>query len=108
MGGDNPEPFEIVTYAGSTLGELGEEQPPKTAKLVATVIWSWSPAHSRCDRYLICTDRKRLAWTLWAMADVDGRRMYARIASGTPYRGYAARFAAEQLLIAGWRSGIRT
>lgn len=47
------------------------------------------------------------AWTLWAMAnDFDGRRMYAQLASGTPFRGYTARFAAEQLLIAGWRSEL--
>jgi hypothetical protein len=36
----------------------------------------------------------------------DGRRMYAQIASGSPFRGHTARFAAEQLLIAGWRSEL--
>jgi hypothetical protein len=65
------EPFEIVTYAGSDLGGFRADgvRPPRTAKLVAEVSWSWSPAHSRCDRYLICTDRNRIAWTLWAMAN---------------------------------------
>jgi hypothetical protein len=110
VGPRNPETFQIVTYAGSTLGEFSRdgERPPKTAKLVATVSWSWSPAHSRRERYLICTDRKRIAWTLWAMANDfdDGRRLYAQIACGTPFRGYTGRFAAEQLLIAGWRSEI--
>jgi hypothetical protein len=40
--------------------------------------------------------------------DFDGHRMYAQIASATPFRGYSARFAAEQLLIAGWRSELQT
>jgi hypothetical protein len=103
------EPFEVVSYAGSELSDfkVDGERPPRTAKLVATVSWSWSPAHSRRDRYLICTDRNRASWTLWAVAqDFDGRRMHAQIASATPFRGYTARFAAEQLLIAGWRSEL--
>ena len=75
----------------------------KTAKLVATVSWSWSFGHSRCDRYLIGSDRNRMAWTLWATAnDFDGRGVYALFASGTPCRGYTARSAAEQLLTASW------
>jgi hypothetical protein len=109
MGCSNREPFEIASYAGSELGEFraDSERPPRAAKLVAVVSWSWGPAHGRRDRYLICTNRKRTAWTLWARGnDFDGRRMYAQIASATPFRGYSVRFAAEQLLIAGWRSEL--
>jgi hypothetical protein len=109
MGCRNREPFEIASYAGSELGEFraDSERPPRTAKLVAVVSWSWGPAHGRRDRYLICTNRNRTAWTLWARGnDFDERRMYAQIASATPFRGYSVRFAAEQLLIAGWRSEL--
>jgi hypothetical protein len=107
MGRKNPEPFTIAIHVDSTHGEFSwgeEKKPPTTAKLVATISWSWSPANSRCDRYLICSDRKRIAWRLWAMEHFDGTRMYAQIASGTPVAGYTARFAAKELLIAAWRS----
>jgi YidC/Oxa1 family membrane protein insertase len=106
MGRKNPKPFTIVTYAEPEPTRAG---PPRTAKLVASVTWSWSPANSRSEHYLICTDRKRTAWTLWAMTyDFDEMRMYIRKASGTPVSGYTARFAAEQLLIATWRSELET
>src|SRR5262245_54582386 len=104
----NPEAFKVTTYADSICSAFGtEERPPRTAKLVAQVSWSWSPANDRCDRYLICTDRHRRAWTLWAVwAAGDYPRMYARVASGTPFRSYPARFAAEQLLTAAWKSEL--
>ncbi|HEV2731975.1 MAG: hypothetical protein WAV38_06035 [Xanthobacteraceae bacterium] len=38
--------------------------------------------------------------------DFDETRKYRRIARGTPFRGYTAKFAAEQLLIAAWRSEL--
>src|SRR5262245_50299799 len=56
----NPEAFKVTTNPDGIYGAFGtEERPPRTAKLVAPVNWSWSPANSRCDRYLICTDRHR-------------------------------------------------
>lgn len=110
MNRSKKEPFEVFTYAGSELGEFSAdgERPPRTAKLVAEIGWSWSPMHSAQLRYLICTDEERTAWTLWAVARNfdDVRRVYARIASGSPFRGYIAKCAAEQLLIAGWRSEV--
>jgi hypothetical protein len=105
MGRKNPEPFTIAIHVTDGEFNWGEEKkPPKTAKLVATISWSWSPVNSRCSRYLICADRKRIAWRLWAMERFEETRMYAQIASGTPVAGYTARFAAQQLLIAAWRS----
>ena len=41
---------------------------------------------------------------LWAVANVDGQVMYAKCAYATPFRGYAAKFAAEQLLAATWKA----
>jgi hypothetical protein len=102
------EPLEVVTYAGSDLGDfrVDGERPPRSAKHVATVSWSWSPAHSARERYLICSWRRK-GWTLWAMAyDDGGRRMYAQMASATPFHGYTAKFAAELLLTAAWKAGV--
>jgi hypothetical protein len=101
------EPFEVAdTYVGSPLAELSAdgERPPKSAKLVATVSWSWGPAHSDRLRYLISTERQRRGWTLWAEAYVDGQRMYAQLGYARPYRGYTAKFAAERLLTAVWKA----
>src|SRR5262245_62558808 len=100
------EPFEVVTYGGSDLGEFRAdgERPPRSARHVATVSWSWGPAHGRRDRYLICSWERR-GWTLWAMA-YDGGPMYARFASATPFRGYTAKFAAERLLRAAWKDEL--
>jgi hypothetical protein len=39
--------------------------------------------------------------------DFGETRMYAEIATGTPYGGYSAKYAAEQLLIAVWRSELQ-
>ena len=104
------EPFDVVTYGGSDLGEFRAdgERPPRSAKHVATVSWSWSPAHSRRERYLICSWKRR-GWTLWAMAyDFDHGRMYARLASATPFHGYTAKFAAERLLTAAWKADLES
>ena len=104
------EPFDVVTYGGSDLGEFRAdgERPPRSAKHVATVSWSWSPAHSRRERYLICSWKRR-GWTLWAMAyDFDHGRMYARLAYAWPFRGYTAKFAAERLLTAAWKADLES
>src|SRR6516225_7576370 len=83
------------------------ERPPRSAKHVATISWSWSPAHSACLRYLINTDRQRKGWTLWAEAYDDGR-MYARLAYAWPFHGYTAKFAAERLLTAAWKADLES
>ena len=99
--------FETNSYIGSEIGELSNdgERPPRTAKLVAQISWSWSPGHSRSATYLLSTTRKRNVWLLWERgSDYDtGKPMFAQVAWGAPYRGYSAKFAAKQLLAATWR-----
>lgn len=36
-----------------------------------------------------------------------GRRLYCRVAYGSPYRGYQAAYAAEQLLTKAWQDDLR-
>jgi len=96
------------TYIGGSPAEFRAdgERPPRSARHVATVSWSWSPAHSRRERYLICSWKRR-GWTLWALAyDIDYGRMYAQLASATPFHGYTAKFAAERLLTAAWKDEL--
>lgn len=104
------EPFEVHTYIGGSPAEFSVdgERPPRSARHVATVSWSWGPAHSARLRYLISTDRQRKGWTLWAEAYVDGQRMYAELAYAKPFRGYTAKFAAERLLTAVWKAELET
>jgi len=96
-------PFQ-VSYNSSVQYGYDEGRPPSSAQLVAMVSWGWAPGHDRCECYVICTDRKRTRWTLWAKAynEADGRLMYAKLAYGSPFGGYPAKFAAEKLLIAAW------
>jgi hypothetical protein len=104
------EPFEVVTFGRTDLGQFRADgdRPPRSARHVATVSWSWSPAHSRRDRYLICS-WKRKGWMLWGMAyDIDHGRMYAQLAGATPFHGYTAKFAAERLLTAAWKDELET
>jgi hypothetical protein len=53
--------LEVISYVGNSVAESSAngDKPPRGARLVAKVSWSWSPAHSACVRYLICTDRER-------------------------------------------------
>ena len=44
--------FDVVGYGGQDRRrEEMTRKPPRSAKLVARVEWSWSPAHSRSDTY---------------------------------------------------------
>jgi hypothetical protein len=95
------EAFEI-DYIGEEYGF--EPKPPTSAKLVAIVSWGWAPGHDRTECYLLCSDRKRTGWTLWAKAydECSDKLMYSRLACGAPYRRDGAKWAAEQLLTAAW------
>jgi hypothetical protein len=53
---------------------LGPDDPPSSecparmsssAKHVASVCWSWSPANDRLDEYYITSNAKRTHWVLW-------------------------------------------
>ena len=79
-------------------------RPPRSARLVASLVWSWSPAHYRASRYWICTDKSRSGWYLWEEgSDYDtGKACFSVAACGDPYKGIDAREAARQLMTAAW------
>ena len=102
--------FVTISYIGSEIADffVDPERPPRSAKLVASLSWAWGPTHGRYSSYLLRTDRNRSSWYLWDQGvDPDsGRKMYRRVASGSPYREISARQAAEKLLIASWLGEI--
>ena len=38
---------------------------PRSATFVVALEWSWSPVHSRSDRYYISTNKSRTHWFFW-------------------------------------------
>ena len=98
--------FETRSFAGSTLGEFSadNDRPPRSAKFVATVGWSWGPGSSRTDRMWLSTDAKRNGWHLWLQtSDFDtGRPLFCRGASGYPYTARDSLHAAKELLVSSW------
>jgi len=52
--------------------------------------------------YLLSTNRERSLWILWLMGENE-KPLYCRIATGRPYRGSPAKFAAERLLTKSWQ-----
>lgn len=102
---------EITSFIGTEIGDPTSdlaEKPPKAAKHVATVSWSWSPVHSRTSKYRIATDENRAGWHLFETSqDFDsGKNISSRVASGYPYEGVTAREAARILLKAAWTSEV--
>ena len=98
---------EAVSFIGSDIGDPYSsiaEWAPRSARLVAAVSWSWSPAHNRISEYRISTDRSRDAWHLYEISESyeSGKRICCRVASGTPYAGVADKTAAYQLLSLVW------
>jgi len=102
MKSKNPPPFKVRSYIGTDIAqflESGGERPPRSAKLVAALDIDPSPGSSDYRIYLLSTNQKRSSWILWQRADTDYLpNSYCRVAAGRPYRGYEAKFAAEQLL----------
>jgi hypothetical protein len=96
--------FEVQSYIGSEIAELREdgERPPRSAKMVVELDLGSGPGGGDYRTYLLSTNRERSLWILWSRAYED-KPLYCRIATGRPYRGYPARFAAEQLLIKSWQ-----
>ena len=98
--------FDIRSFGGRELGEPDDdERPPRSAKHVASVSWSWSPAHGLSQTYWLCTDRKRSAWHLYQewWDEYENMKRFMMVAYGSPYRGIAAKEAAAQLLLAAWQ-----
>jgi hypothetical protein len=100
-------PFQVSCPESLQYG-YDEGRPPSSAKLVAQVSWGWAPGHDRCERYVICTDRRRTAWTLWGIAfnDEDGRLMYAKLAYGSPFSGYTAKICRRKASNRGLAWGV--
>lgn len=101
------QPFKIHSYIGTDVALPGEtgERPPRSAKLVVDVDMGSYPGGGDFRIYRLCANRKRSMWILWRSGeDEDGAyTQHSRIATGRPYRGYAARLAAKQLLTKAWQ-----
>jgi len=98
----------VGTEIGDPYSELAEKSP-RTAKHVATLFWSWSPAHSRRSEYRLATDRLRKTWNLYEITDNPESRkpLCCRVATGEPYKGISAESAAYQLLLSTWDEEIK-
>ena len=100
------EEFGVSSYGGQDrLPEDLDRRPPRSAKLVARLMWAWSPAHCRSNNYWLCTNRQRAGWILWEESSdwETGKPLYFEVAYGTPWRGVDAKRAAEELLAEAWR-----
>jgi hypothetical protein len=102
---------ELVSFIGSDIADPtgpSAEKPPRSARHVATVSWSWSPAHSRLSEYRIAADQGRKSWNLFEISyDYDsGKQIGARVATGSPYKGVDAKRAAYLLLRVTWQAEI--
>ena len=104
MKASSGQQFEVQSYIGSEIAEMGYgERPPRSAKFVIELDMGSGPGGGDYRTYLLSSN-KRSGWTLWQMGhDYDtGKPSYCRVAYGWPYRGYPAKHAAEQLLTRVW------
>jgi hypothetical protein len=73
---------------------------------VASVAWSWSPAHSRDDVYHLSTNKHRTHWILWISVYNDVVPPYgwmrAPYAYG-PKPGVSPEIAAFYLVLEAWK-----
>jgi hypothetical protein len=102
----NQQHFKVHSY----IGELREdgERPPRSAKMVVDLDLGSSPGGGDLRTYFLSTNRNRSAWILWLRGNDWHKPLYCKMATGEPYHGYPARFAAEQLLIRSWQDeGLR-
>jgi hypothetical protein len=103
------ETFHATSFIGTDIGDPTSplaETPPRSARHVVSVAWSWSPMHSRASQYRLATDRARKTWNLYELTyDPDARqRLSSRVATGTPYFGISPEHAALELLRTAWQS----
>ena len=99
--------FKVHSYIGTDIALLGEtgERPPRSAKLVADLDMGSTPGSGDFRIYRLSTNRERSSWILWLSGEDENGAysLHCRIATGRPYRGYPAKFAAEQLLTKAWQ-----
>jgi|GEM_PF-2483076 len=103
--------FDLQSFIGTDIGDPtnpNAEKCPRSAKHVVTISWSWSPMHSRRSEYRISTDQSKQTWNLYEISlnPDTGKRISARVATGSPYRGISADNASYLLLKAAWLSEI--
>jgi hypothetical protein len=108
---DKTAPFETGSYIGTDIAQFKEdgEKPPRTAKLVVSLYWSWAPGTDVSATYFLSTNRKRTGWFLWERGydDYMGKTVYCRVAWGAPYRGYSAKYVAKRLLAEAWLGELK-
>lgn len=97
--------FKVRSHVGTDIAQYHEdgERPPRSGKLVVDLDLGSHPGGGDYRTYLLSTNRPRSLWTLWIRANDWDKPLYCRVATGQPYRGYPAKFAAEQLLIKSWQ-----
>jgi hypothetical protein len=99
--------FKMHSYVGTDIALLGEtgERPPRSAKLVADLDLGSTPGSGDFRIYRLSTNRERSSWILWLSGEDENGAysLHCRIATGRPYRGLSAKFAAEQLLTKAWQ-----
>ena len=105
MKSPNRQPFSAESAESNAAQDIEimrelDQRPPRSAKLVACIDFGSGPGGGDYRTYLLSTDRGRSGWSLWLMvSDYDtGKQIYCEAASGSPCRGYSAKYAAEQLL----------
>jgi hypothetical protein len=75
---------------------------PHSARLVASVSWSWGPAHGRTDIYHLSTDRHHLQWILWCRSpELKGEIEPGKVENAVAYceRGKVSAKEAASLLV---------
>jgi len=101
-------PFPCTTDWDNPLpSERRPANKPRSARLIASVEWAWSPAHSRIDAYHLSTNHHRSHWLLWKSYWDDNCIEWHWISElwcHGPKRGVPAKVAAAYLLAHGWRT----
>lgn len=91
-----------VGYPGSVSGSDVPNRLSANASILCGAEWSWSPAHSRADTYLLHSGRRD--WFLWlSYYDDYFGRIERNIIGRMPKIGVDADAAARALLTAFWR-----
>ena len=91
-----------VGYPGSVIGSDIPKRLSMDASLLCGAEWSWSPAHSRADRYSLHSGRKD--WFLWlSYYDDNFGKTERNVIGRMPKKGVDAETAAKALLTTFWR-----
>jgi len=90
-----------VGYAGSLSNSGIPKRLSPNAQILCDTEWSWSPAHSRADRYLLHCGRRD--WFLWVSYHDDfSGRVESDVIARVPKAGVDADKVGKMLLTAFW------